>query len=87
MGLKEKFGIVVSTKMQKTIVVLVENKFRHPRYAKTMVKTKRYLVHDEDNAAKLGDKIVITQTRPLSKNKSWKLERILLNPNVGSTEL
>ena len=46
MGLKEKFGIVVSTKMQKTIVVLVENKFRHPRYAKTMVKTKRYIVHD-----------------------------------------
>jgi len=87
MGLKEKFGIVVSTKMQKTIVVLVENKFRHPRYAKTMIKTKRYLVHDEDNVANLGDKIVITQTRPLSKNKSWKLERVLVNSNVGATEL
>ena len=87
MGLKEKFGIVVSTKMQKTIVVLVENKFRHPRYAKTMIKTKRYLVHDEDNVANLGDKIVIIQTRPLSKNKSWKLERILVNSNVGATEL
>lgn len=87
MGLKEKFGIVVSTKMQKTIVVLVENKFRHPRYAKTMIKTKRYLVHDEDNVANLGDRIVITQTRPLSKNKSWKLERILVNSNVGATEL
>ena len=54
MGLTEKIGIVVSTKMQKTIVVIVENKFRHPRYAKTIIKTKRYLVHDEDNAAKLG---------------------------------
>lgn len=47
-----------------------------------MIKTKRYLVHDESNTAKLGDKIVITQTRPLSKNKSWKLERIL-HSNVG----
>ncbi len=87
MGLKEKFGIVVSTKMQKTIVVLVENKFRHPRYAKTMTKTRRYLVHDEENIAKLGDKIIITQTRPLSKNKSWKLERIIVNSNVGATNL
>ena len=69
MGLTEKIGIVVSTKMQKTIVVIVENKFRHPRYAKTIIKTKRYLVHDEDNAAKLGDKVLMTQTRPLSKNK------------------
>nr|YP_009550318.1 ribosomal protein S17 [Characiopsis acuta]QAA11255.1 ribosomal protein S17 [Characiopsis acuta] len=81
MGLTEKIGIVVSTKMQKTIVVIVENKFRHPRYAKTVVKTKRYLVHDEENKAKLGDKILMAQTRPLSKNKSWRLERILVTSN------
>nr|YP_010478637.1 ribosomal protein S17 [Eustigmatophyceae sp. WTwin 8/9 T-6m6.8]UVI60942.1 ribosomal protein S17 [Eustigmatophyceae sp. WTwin 8/9 T-6m6.8] len=81
MGLTEKIGIVVSTKMQKTIVVIVENKFRHPRYAKTVVKTKRYLVHDEENIAKLGDKVVMTQTRPLSKNKSWRLEKILVTSN------
>lgn len=77
MSLKEKIGIVVSIKMQKTVVVLVENKFRHPRYSKTMVKTKRYMVHDEENTAKLGDKILIIQSRPLSKNKRWRLERIL----------
>nr|YP_010478776.1 ribosomal protein S17 [Neustupella aerophytica]UVI61081.1 ribosomal protein S17 [Neustupella aerophytica] len=83
MGLTEKIGIVVSTKMQKTIVVIVENKFRHPRYAKTVIKTKRYLVHDEENVAKLGDKILMTQTRPLSKNKRWRLERILVSSNQG----
>lgn len=83
MGLTEKIGIVVSTKMQKTIVVIVENKFRHPRYAKTVIKTKRYLVHDEENKAKLGDKVLMTQTRPLSKNKRWRLERILVTSNQG----
>lgn len=83
MGLTEKIGIVVSTKMQKTIVVIVENKFRHPRYAKTVIKTKRYLVHDEENTAKLGDKVLMTQTRPLSKNKRWRLERILVTSNQG----
>nr|QFR99658.1 ribosomal protein S17 [Vischeria stellata] len=83
MGLTEKIGIVVSTKMQKTIVVIVENKFQHPRYAKTVIQTKRYLVHDEDNTAKLGDKILMTQTRPLSKNKCWRLERILTSSNQG----
>jgi small subunit ribosomal protein S17 len=77
MSLTEKVGIVVSTKMQKTIVVLVENKFRHPRYAKTVVKTKRYMVHDEESIAKLGDKILMSHTRPLSKNKRWRLERVL----------
>lgn len=77
MSLKEKVGIVVSIKMQKTVVVLVENKFRHPRYSKTVVKTKRYMVHDEENTAKLGDKILMIQSRPLSKNKRWRLERIL----------
>nr|YP_009551016.1 ribosomal protein S17 [Pseudellipsoidion edaphicum]QAA11953.1 ribosomal protein S17 [Pseudellipsoidion edaphicum] len=77
MGLKEKSGIVVSTKMQKTIVVLVENKFRHPRYSKTVVRSKRYMVHDENNLAKLGDKIIIAQTRPLSKTKHWTLTKIL----------
>jgi small subunit ribosomal protein S17 len=81
MSLTEKVGIVVSTKMKKTVVVLVENKFRHPRYSKTVVKTKRYMVHDETNIAKLGDKISMVQTRPLSKNKRWRLERVLSSSN------
>lgn len=79
MSLKEKIGIVVSTKMKKTIIVLVENKFRHPRYAKTIIKTKRYMVHDEENLAKLGDRVIMTQSRPLSKHKRWRLERIILS--------
>jgi small subunit ribosomal protein S17 len=82
MGLKEKIGIVVSTKMQKTIVVLVENKFRHPRYAKIMVRTKRYLVHDEENKAKIGDRVILLQTRPLSKLKRWTLNKILSSQSI-----
>lgn len=77
MTLKEKVGVVVSTKMQKTIVVLVENKFRHPRYSKTVVKTKRYLAHDENNQAKLGDKVVLLQSRPFSRHKHWILKQII----------
>ena len=77
MSLKQKLGIVVSNKMQKTVIVLVERKFRHPRYAKTIVRTKRYFVHDEENKAKIGDKIILSQTRPLSKNKSWTLKEII----------
>ena len=77
MTLKEKVGVVVSTKMQKTIVVLVENKFRHPRYSKTVVKTKRYLAHDETNQAKLGDRVLLSQSRPFSRHKHWILKQIL----------
>jgi len=79
MTLKEKVGVVVSTKMQKTIVVLVENKFRHPRYSKTVVRTKRYLAHDETNQAKLGDKVVLLQSRPFSRHKHWILKQIISN--------
>jgi small subunit ribosomal protein S17 len=82
MGLKEKIGIVVSSKMQKTIVVLVENKFRHPRYSKIMITTKRYLVHDEENKAKVGDKVIMLQSRPLSKLKRWTLHNIISSQNV-----
>jgi small subunit ribosomal protein S17 len=77
MTLKEKVGVVVSTKMQKTIVVLVENKFRHPRYAKTVVRTKRYLAHDETNQAKLGDRVVLLQSPPFSRHKHWILKQII----------
>lgn len=83
MGLKEKTGIVVSTKMQKTVVVLVENKFRHPRYSKIMVRTKRYLVHDEENKAKIGDRVIMVQTRPLSKLKRWAIEKIVVTQNLA----
>jgi small subunit ribosomal protein S17 len=77
MTLKEKVGVVVSTKMQKTIVVLVENKFRHPRYSKTVVRTKRYLAHDETNQAKLGDRVVLLQSPPFSRHKHWILKQVI----------
>jgi small subunit ribosomal protein S17 len=77
MSITEKTGIVVSTKMDKTIVVVVENKVRHPQYLKTLTKTKRYLVHDENNIAKLGDRVILGQTRPISKRKSWTLKSVI----------
>jgi len=70
-------GIVVSDKMDKTIVVLVEDKVAHPLYKKVVKKSKRYKVHDEKNEAKQGDKVEIAETRPLSKDKYFRLVRIV----------
>ena len=77
MPVKERVGIVVSTKMEKTIVVQVESRFSHPIYSKTMVKTKKYLVHDEVGNCNLGDKVLVRETRPLSKRKRWTLAQII----------
>lgn len=77
MPVKEKVGIVVSNKMNKTIVVQVESRFPHPIYAKTMVKTKRYLAHDESEQCNIGDEVLVQETRPLSKRKRWTLTKIL----------
>ncbi|NLP43426.1 MAG: 30S ribosomal protein S17 [Peptococcaceae bacterium] len=73
---KVRYGKVVSDKMDKTIVVAVETKKRHPLYKKTMKLTKKYKVHDEKNEAKIGDTVVIMETRPLSKDKYWRLVEI-----------
>jgi small subunit ribosomal protein S17 len=77
MPVKEKVGIVVSNKMEKTIVVQVESKFPHPIYSKTMVKTKKYMAHDEMQQCNIGDEVLIQETRPLSKRKRWTLTKIL----------
>nr|QXM17735.1 ribosomal protein S17 [Chaetoceros tenuissimus] len=77
MPVKEKVGIVVSNKMDKTIVVQVESRFPHPIYAKTMVKTKKYLAHDETEQCNIGDEVLVQETRPLSKRKRWTLTKIL----------
>nr|YP_010242011.1 ribosomal protein S17 [Coscinodiscus granii]QTI82926.1 ribosomal protein S17 [Coscinodiscus granii] len=77
MPVKEKIGIVVSTKMQKTIVVKIENRFSHPIYSKTMIKTRKYLVHDEMEQCNIGDQVLVQECRPLSKCKRWKLNKIL----------
>lgn len=77
MPVKERVGIVVSNKMNKTIVVEVESRFPHPIYSKTMVKTKRYLAHDENEQCNIGDEVLVHETRPLSKRKRWTLTKIL----------
>ncbi|MGI5891196.1 MAG: 30S ribosomal protein S17 [Bacillota bacterium] len=74
---KSRIGIVSSDKMEKTIVVRVENKVRHPLYGKIIRTSKKFKVHDESNEAKIGDKVLIKETRPLSKDKCWRLETIL----------
>ena len=84
MPVKEKIGIVVSNKMQKTIVVQVESRFSHPIYSKTMVKTKKYLVHDETGECNLGDQVLVRETRPLSKRKRWTLAQIVSKSSLIS---
>lgn len=77
MTVKERVGLVVSDKMQKTVVVAIENRAPHPKYGKIIVKTQRYKVHDEENKCKVGDRVRIQETRPLSKTKRWTLAEIL----------
>ena len=77
MPVRQKIGIVVSNKMQKTIVVKVENRYSHPIYFKTLVKTKKYLAHDESEECKIGDQVLVEESRPLSKRKRWKLVKII----------
>ncbi len=74
---KEKIGIVVGNKMNKSIVVEVERKVKHPKYGKFVKKTSRFMAHDEKNECSEGDKVRIAETRPLSKNKCWRLVEII----------
>lgn len=74
---KVREGLVVSDKMDKTIVVEVERRVRHPLYVRIVRRTKRYHVHDEHNQARIGDQVRIMETRPLSKRKRWRLVEIL----------
>ncbi len=70
-------GVVVSDKMDKTIVVAVERRTQHPMYKRVVKKTKKFTAHDEENRCNEGDKVTIMETRPLSKNKRWRLIEIL----------
>jgi len=81
---KEKIGIVVSNKMNKTIVIAVENKYSHPIYEKTLKKTRRFMVHDEKNDCIMGDIVLISETRPLSKNKRWEVKQILTKTKISN---
>lgn len=77
MAVKERVGLVVSDKMDKTVVVAVENRAPHPKYRKIVVRTKRYKVHDEENRCQVGDRVRIQETRPLSRTKRWTVVDIL----------
>lgn len=81
MAVKERVGVVVSDKMNKTVVVAIENRSPHPKYNKIVVKTKRYKAHDEENQCKEGDRVRIQETRPLSRTKRWAVAEILSSTN------
>lgn len=77
MAVKERVGVVVSNKMEKTAVVAVENRSPHPKYGKIVVKTKKFKAHDPENQCQEGDRVKIRETRPLSKTKRWELVEII----------
>ena len=74
---KTRVGIVVSDKMDKTVVVAIRDNVKHPLYKKIIKRTVRFKVHDEKNEAAVGDKVLIMETRPLSKDKRWRLVEII----------
>ena len=75
--LKTRIGVVVSDKMNKTRVVAVERTFRHRRYERVVKRTTRFKAHDERSEAHVGDRVLIVETRPLSKDKRWRIKEIL----------
>ena len=74
---KTRLGVVVSDKMEKTVVVAIERRYAHPLYGKMVTRTKRLKAHSEDNSAKTGDRVRIMETRPLSKDKRWRVVEIV----------
>ena len=76
MPIKERLGVVVSDKMDKTIVVSIENRITNRRYGKIVAKTKRYTVHDSTNECNVGDLVLISETRPISKTKRWEVKEV-----------
>ena len=74
---KSRTGLVVSDKMDKTVVVLIETKVKHPIYRKTVTKSNRFKAHDEKNECKVGDKVLIEETRKLSRDKYWRVVEII----------
>ncbi len=74
---KERKGMVVSNRMDKSIIVKIERRFKHPMYGKFIKKAKKFIAHDENNECNIGDIVLIMETRPLSKNKNWRLVEII----------
>ena len=77
MSKTEKIGVIVSNKMEKSVVVEVEYRYRHPMYSKIVVRTKRYMAHDELNKWNIGDKVIVEPNRPLSRKKRWIIKQVL----------
>ncbi len=77
MGKKQRIGVVVSNKSQKTIIVAIQIRYQHPKYMKTLIKTKRYMAHDPNQESNIGDIVLIEEHRPISKLKKWKLKEIV----------
>jgi small subunit ribosomal protein S17 len=87
MGKRKQFiGTVVSDKMDKTVVVMVETLVKHPLYGKYIKKRKKYMAHDENNECRVGDKVLIEETRPLSRRKRWRVKQILEKGKVVELE-
>ena len=80
---KTKDGLVVSDKMQKTVVVAVDSFRKHPLYGRTMRRTRRFKAHDEDNSCRVGDQVEITESRPISKEKHWVVTQVLRRANTA----
>ncbi len=83
---KIRIGHVVGVKMDKTVVVAIETLRQHPLYGKTIRRLTKYKVHDEDNSCKLGDKVKIIETRPLSKEKRWRVAEIITRKEVAEVK-
>ena len=77
MKTKTREGVVVSDKMTKTRVIAIERVYRHPRYERVITRSKRLKAHDESNQSKVGDRVLIEETRPLSKEKRWRILQVL----------
>lgn len=84
MPVKQQIGIVSSNKMQKTVVVKVENRYSHPIYSKTLIKTTKYLAHDELEKCNIGDQVLIEECRPISKRKWCTLVKVLTKSSLIS---
>src|SRR5437660_9669869 len=82
---KARIGTVTSNKMTKTVVVVVERRMKHGKYGKYMTEKKKYKAHDETNACGIGDKVRIAETRPMSKEKRWRVAEILVKAEVEGT--
>lgn len=86
MARKQRTGVVVSDKMEKTVIVQVERRTAHPRYHKILVRRKRFQAHDETNVCSTGDRVVIEECRPLSRHKQWRVVRIMERHDVAEVK-